>query len=191
MKNILSLLIFSILYTASYAQIAPTPNPPKNKPSTPNSSGEFKIADNLFTGGSFNLAIGNTTFIELSPNLGVKLNDKFRTGIGASYKYYRIKTAGIAESYQIYGLRLFTMYEVFEKLVLFTEYEQFNRPFYSSLNGTNRSWINNTWVGIGYRSWMSEKTAVDLLVIYDLNYNASVDLYASPLTIRMNFIFDL
>jgi hypothetical protein len=68
--------------------------------------------ENLFAGGSFNLSIGNYTFINISPQLGYQFNRYFAAGMGINAQYQSNKVEiNNSDSYRtsrgVVGLSIF------------------------------------------------------------------------------------
>lgn len=146
----------------------------------------------LVKGGNIWLSFGNHTFIDVSPNIGYLLTNRWVTGVGATYIYSRTNIGGVVNSFNIYGGRAFTYYQIADNFLGYFELERLAIPDNRVVSGSsNRFWIHNTWIGVGYRQWLSSRAAVDILGLYDLSYNPAVDLYNTPLNFRMNFVFGL
>ncbi len=152
-------------------------------------------SDRFFTGGDFGLVFGDVTLIDISPFLGYKVTDKFWTGIGATYQYYRNTNYVPDIKTSVYGGRVFGRYYVgiIENLFAHAEYEVLNYdalfmdPF--GYVYQQRLTAHNILVGAGYSQPISENSSLDLMILYNLNEN-SQSLYSNPV-IRLGFNFGL
>jgi len=137
-----------------------------------------KFSDRLFTGGNLGLQFGTQTMIEISPIIGYKITDKISTGIGVTYRYYRVKDYNYLppQIYKtsIYGGSLFARYYIFENFFLHGEYEALNMETAvfnpNSLYHTgDRFWIGNLLGGGGYRQAIGGKSYLSIMILYNFN----------------------
>lgn len=174
------------------AQITPEPTPKRNNEREDNSNRNGE--NSWFTGGNFWAQFGQNTFIDISPTIGYKVNEYFRPGIGISYQYQRTRNNSGVFSQSVYGGRAFGSYQLLENIIAYGELETLNLMDYWFQTLPERVWINNVWIGAGYRQWMGQNSALDLMVLYDLNYDpqgVKSVYYGTPWTIRMGIIIGL
>lgn len=179
-------LLFSVALSAQIA--APSTNTPEKKEVR---EGGFD-RHNLFTGGNFGLQLGQSTYFELSPNIGYKVSERFRPGVGLNYQYWRQKdqTAGNV-SQSIVGWRAFGSYTILENIIGYGEYENLRIKFQNQ-----NVYVSNVWAGLGYRQWLGENSAIDMMVLYNTMYNEGSQgirpaLYGSPWNLKMGVIIGL
>jgi hypothetical protein len=151
----------------------------------------------FFFGGNFNLMLGTITSINISPLVGYRVTPRFSAGTGITYEYYREKISP-SDIFQasMYGARGFLSYDIIPDinkltglpmqgaLMGYTEYEALNQ-YYSQSEA--RSWLNNVYVGGGWKIPMGERAAIQLLLLYNLNETMNSP-YSNPL-FRFGFIF--
>jgi hypothetical protein len=163
----------------------------KNKPSD---SLSRRLRDRLIPGGNFDFGLSTGySYINLSPFLAYKINEKALAGIGATYAYASFKYEpfpGVEEKYHtdFYGGRIFGEYNVYRSFWLHGEYELLNSEYYSyTFNALERSWTGNPFVGVAYRSQIGRRAYVNLTALYNLNYTNVMNRspYSSPIVIRM------
>lgn len=128
-----------------------------------------------FTGGSFGLSFGTYTYINAAPILGYRLTNRISVGSGLSYFY-------INDPYfegSLLGGKLFAQGMVYKTFFAHAEYElvDFRNNFSVIL------------AGAGYRQMFSERSGIDLMVLFDLNQNGR-SFYNNPV-IRPALIFNL
>lgn len=191
MKGLITIILLSFLtgrgtVEAQIRSESPSPAKRESSPTTNTDRG-------MFTGGNVWLQFGTNTYIELSPTIGYRYGERFRPGVGFSYIYQRINSPiyGIAKQ-SIYGARGFASYQLFENIALYAELERMSFVDYSFVG--RRIWLDYAWVGGILRRWLSDRAALDLQFLYDLRYEQKrngPNLYGSPFTIRMSFIYDL
>jgi hypothetical protein len=163
---------------------APAPGP------TPETRG---LNDRLYIAGNTGLNLfGGTFFVDVSPMVGYKLSDKFSLGPGVVYHY--VSQRGL--NYSNYGVKGFARFLVLPVLFAHVEHELLNVPYtYSqSLNGRlqveSRRNVNSTLAGLGYRQRVSDRFAMDTMVLANLQPSDFFSLYRFPV-IRFGFYFDL
>jgi hypothetical protein len=101
-KYILS-VIFICCTLSSYAQF----DEPKPKP-------KERFIDRMFFGGSFDLAFGDITVINLSPIVGYRVTPRLATGLGGVYIYQKYKRYNF--EYSVYGGSVFMEYNIVQDL---------------------------------------------------------------------------
>jgi hypothetical protein len=156
------------------------------------------IMDRLRVGGSFGLSLGTITNINISPMVGLQFN-KLTVGAGLIYQYYKSSLVGYSYQDNIYGGRTFAMYNIFDGFNAHVEYEAMTRKYYDSISNSYKPTnIGAFLVGGTYSQPTGGRLirAVNLTVLYNLNYNNQVNPtnpyqnispYGSPLVVRASF----
>lgn len=131
--------------------------------------GSFK--DKLFVGGNLGAQFGSVTLVEISPLIGYKITEKFSSGIGATYIYYKLKRTSSFPAYEthIYGGRIFSQYQIIESIIGYTELEVLNLDIYNSNEskferGNVYSWL----VGGGYTQPIGNRASLNMYLLWDL-----------------------
>lgn len=136
-------------------------------------------------------------YLEISPLVGYRITEKWSAGPGLinQYKYekFNLSPGKVQEfsSYN-YGLRAFTRYQLFPAFFLHAEYETLSynylsyNPFTKEIDQLRRS-VDGLFVGGGYRSYMTERTAIDISVLVNLN-ESRYSPYPNPI-FRVGFVF--
>lgn len=160
-----------------------------------NKKSKFPDSDRFFSGGDFGLLFGDVTLIEISPLLGYKFTDQLWGGVGGTYQYYKNSNYIPSFKSSVYGGRLFSRYYIglIDNLFLHGEYEVLNYdaifvdPF--GYYYQNRITAHNILVGGGYSQPISDRSSIDLMILYNINEN-SQSLYSNPV-VRVGFNFGL
>ncbi len=137
----------------------------------------------IIVGGNLGLQIGNlSTMVNISPTIGYRLTNRITPGISLTYQYYRDtgwgNMAGFTSVTHLYGGSFFTRYRITRDFFAHGEVEALNLD--SQLNwmvdpGTSaRFWEYNYFIGGGYRAALSDRTFINLMVLYNLNNNSVV-----------------
>lgn len=138
-----------------------------NSQPSPKPFNSFK--ERLYFGGTVGAWFGSTTYINLSPIIGVKLTKQFSLGGGVIYNYFGQTYAGKKYTSTIYGGSLFARYFVFENLFAQVGLDRISVPNYSTGLINNRTWVDNVLVGGGYRQQFSDRGQIVAMIFYNLN----------------------
>ena len=168
----------------------------------------YSFRDRLFFGGSFGLAIGSYTDIEISPHVGYYITPRWAAGIGITYEYYNNKYHfvdgnGRFERYEthVFGGRLFTNYVIINnvsdwlplgfnfRIFAHVEYEalSYEKGFFI-YDVPGRELQNSILVGGGLRFPMGKRSSMNLTILWNLNSNLN-DIYGSGPIIRFGYNF--
>jgi hypothetical protein len=148
----------------------------------------------FFWGGNLGLMFGTYTIIDISPEVGYKVTERFHVGTGLTYTYYKYKiegtyngsstTNGYSFSTSIYGGRLFTRFYVLPNLFLHAEDEIINldlpdAPELYPHNPTlKRLWLNSVLAGAGYGyAFNVDGPALSIAVLFRVNHDKYDDFY--------------
>lgn len=139
------------------------------------STGRFKnrgpapkpFADRLVFGGNIGLQFGSTTVINISPQVGYKITDRFIAGVGGTYQYVRLRYYNAQYEYRILGYNVWSRYYPFENLFAHAEY---NRLYSEWQPWTNKGkyWIDGVLVGAGYRQNIAGNFGANILVLFNV-----------------------
>ncbi len=170
------------------------PVPPANNTSKPRSNDESNYAsfkDRLFWGGGIGFAFAaNQLMLDLSPMMGVKLNERFSGGVGVTYKYSRFYDyfPGVDLVSNIWGGSLFLRANIYAGLYARVEYEhlQIIQKFTERNSPQIRDQFNSFFVGGGYATPLAGKSSAFVEILYNLNDTPNSP-YTNPV-IRVGFI---
>jgi len=143
------ILIIFVFYTQKlFAQ--EEVNTPKNK---------------IFLGGNFGLQFGNTTIINISPNISYKVTENLIGGIGVIYQYYNFKDYNYSTN--VYGFNIFTRYYFYSNLFGHAEYELINMdsPMYLKKKRIN---VDSFFIGGGITKKMSENSSINFYILWNM-----------------------
>jgi hypothetical protein len=142
----------------------------------------------LIFGGNIGLQFGRYTFVDISPLVGYKVTDQLIMGLGATYIYYSVDDFPYKYSTNIFGGRTFSKYYLMENLFAHLEYEILNMEVLDDLTyKLVRTNIPSLFAGGGYRQMMGERSAFELLLLYNLMEERNSP-YQNPI-IRAGFVF--
>lgn len=159
-----------------------------------------------FVGGNIGLQFGYVTLIDISPYVGYMITDHFAMGVGATYKYYRIRDY-FFDPYlnrwqhfrsHIYGGPVFARYYISRSFFAHTEYEflRFRNEIYVQNPGGqqyDRKYqhvnVHSIFIGGGYRQYFGLSNAFEILLLWNLNETPNSP-YENPV-IRMGFSIGL
>lgn len=175
---------------------------PENSSAQSESSREkSRFTDKLVYGGSFGLQFGSLTLIDLSPVIGYRVTEKFETGVGFTYKYYKYKdywydyTTGQSFDLKsnITGGSVYARYHILENVFAHAEFEQLRyryTNYYSSGAGIEKDKlvadISSVLIGGGYRQRISQNSYFYIMGLWNLTEDA-MSPYNNPV-LRMGVI---
>lgn len=199
-KNIGFWCFIAIMFLNSIVTIAQNetpdpyvqPNPPSKEQENKKSKAKEDFVEKLQFGGSFGAFFGQQTYVELSPKVGYKVNERLVTGLGFNYIYFSLKDYGQKFVTHIYGPTVFAQYALVSGLFAYGEYNAYNVAAYNPLPPYNseRMWIGSAPIGLGYYSG-GEIGGVYIAVLYDLINNPNSPYYngSVPILFRVGFLF--
>ncbi len=166
-----------------------------------------KFSDKLFYGGSIGLVVGQVTQIDILPMIGMWVFPQWSVGVTGRYSFYsqRYRTIGSNASFKtnIWGASGFTQIlpvpdfhktfgvDIHGGLLLHGEYEALyvDRSLANPTNSVNgKQWIKMVLVGGGYRQKLGDKSALYILVLWDLTKNEYSPYSTNPL-LRVSITF--
>ena len=152
---------------------------------------KMRLKDKLFFGGGVTLSFGNITVAGASPIIGYKINKRLSAGVGLEYLYYRERWQRNGPVYQtsIYGANGFGRYVVSDNLFAHAEYgfTNWELPVFDPVAyryTTERRNVPFFLMGGGFMQPVGERSAVVIMALYDVLYNASTSPNPSPLIFR-------
>jgi hypothetical protein len=166
-----------------------------------NNRDKSRFTDKLVFGGSFGLQFGSLTLIDLSPVIGYRITEKFETGVGFTYKYYKYKdywydnTTGQTYDLKsnITGGSVYARYHILENVFAHAEFEQLRyryTNYYFSGTGIEKEKlaadISSVLIGGGYRQRISQNSYFYIMGLWNLTEDA-MSPYSNPI-LRMGVI---
>lgn len=148
--------------------------------------------DKIYIGGNFGLQFGTTTVVNLSPQVGYRVTDKFVPGIGITYIYYNYRNPYTNSRYEtsIYGGSVFGKYFFTDNLFAHAEYEELNLEGYDIyLNKYSRIWVPSLFVGGGYNQPLGQRGFIQLLLLFEVLQDRNSPYYRNNPVVRIGFGF--
>ena len=161
MKKTAAIFSFCILSAAcclSQDFSAPNPKPAKEP---------FWSWDKVYSGGGIGFQFGTITLINVAPDIGYKITERYSAGVGLRYVYFADNSYNPPFIINIYGASIFNRFIVTDFLFLHAEYEVLNGPWEYPNQRFN---LNNVWVGGGLRQG-SDHVFLNAMLLYNLNDN--------------------
>ncbi len=161
---------------------------------------ELSFGERLYFGGDFGLSLGRTqTFINLSPLVGYKLNEKLSIGAGPVFQYWQDQVVYINDQtgfqYQkkvsslIYGGKGFGRLFLFKDFFANAEFEYISADLPIQEGLTERRWIPAIWAGAGYMIRLNKKAGINIMALYNPLFDQQNSPYTSPFDVRVGFVF--
>lgn len=139
-------------------------NPPE--PKKENEKKPFWSWDRVYGGGGIGLQFGTITLVNVAPDIGYKITEKYSAGIGIRYIYFADRRFTPPFELNIYGGSIFNRFLVTDFFFLHGEYEVLNGPWNPS--SSKRFNLNNVWVGGGLRQAVGN-SALNIMALWNLN----------------------
>jgi hypothetical protein len=143
-------------------------------------------------GGIIGAQFGDITYIEISPIVTYRVTEKFHTGIGFTYQYYKANYDGMPDyTSNAYGGSIFARYFVWRDLFAHVEYAPLyisNFIYPSYIPPVDEApWAHDIFLGGGYRQWIGEKASINLMMLFNIN-ETIYSPYSNPI-FRIGFGF--
>lgn len=140
--------------------------------------------ERVHIGGGLGLSFGNTTHVELSPRISYNLTTRLSAGVGGTYMYYKNNTYDFKT--QMYGFVSFADFVLikslnnilpvsngFGSIVIHAEADCLNldpnMDFNSFPARTQRFWLWQPMIGIGFKIPAGKRSYGMILIQYNLN----------------------
>lgn len=136
-------------------------NNPDYVPSSNFSNQRFSsFRDRLVFGGNFGGYFGRTSYFQVNPMVGYKINDFWTAGVGANYMFSQANGAQL----NAYGTSVWSRVMISDMLLLHTELEQLRYDARDLVTGGTFGATVPVWfVGAGY-----QQNGASIMVLYDL-----------------------
>lgn len=150
---------------------------------------KFTFKNRGYYGGSLGLQFGTVTLVDLSPLVGIMLNSKLSTGLGATYQFYEDnRFQGNAGS--SFGGRAFVRYNLLPNIFAYSEGETINWNTYNyNQDSFQRIWNESFFIGGGYFAPFGPRGGANFTFLYNLLHSNKEPYYSEPYLIRVGFVF--
>ncbi len=165
-------------------------NVDKVKVMTSQSLKDEPLNKRFYLGGTFQVIRETPTSLDLSPQLGYKLNKKLRLGIGGTYRIKLDKDYWNQwGNYEVFGGRLFAEYDVLW-LFVHGEYERMSNLIeQTNSDGYQRVTANSAFLGLGKDLKLKGKLTGSIMLLYNFLHDADTSPYDKPFVFRFGVNF--
>jgi len=176
-----------LICKCSYSQ-----EPSQQQPPPPKEDKNFW--DKVYIGGNFGLQFGSVTVIDVAPQIGYRVTEKFVPGIGITYIYYNYRDPyyHTRTETNIYGGSIFGKYFFTPNLFAHVEYEQLSMEVYK-FNGSTfslaRAWVPSMFVGGGYNQPLGSRGFIQLMILFEVLQDRNSLYYRNNPVVRIGFGF--
>lgn len=127
-----------------------------------------KGIDRWVIGGDLAASFGSITYINISPRIGYRINNKLTGGLGVVYNYLSDNRFKGFE-FSNYGGLIFANYAVLPELMLVAEFQNLSVERYSEFSGMKiRVPVNVLFVGGAYTLQLGGKSFGYISLLYDV-----------------------
>jgi hypothetical protein len=173
----------SILICCSLLLFAAISLPAQDTIKAPRKQKNRDFLSRIDLGGYLGAQFGTVTLIEVSPIATYRVTNKFHTGFGLTYQYYKNNYYTPAYSTSSYGVSLFSRYFIWRDLFAHVEYAPLYINYYdyydNGAGGYTRvkgaTWVHDFMIGGGYRQIVGSKAYISMMILWNIN-----ETYYSP-----------
>lgn len=145
------------------------------------------LKERTYLGGTIGAWFGTTTYLNISPIVGIKISEPLSVGIGFTYNYYSQTYLNKKYVTTIYGGNMYARYYVSENIFAQVGLDRLNVPDYNTGILNDRAWVNNVLLGAGYREMFSDNGSIIAMIFYNIN-QTPLSPYQNPI-IQVGFNF--
>jgi hypothetical protein len=154
------------------------------------SDSEWTLKDRLYFGGGFGINSGRDfqgfryTSVSVNPIVGYMVTPEFSAGTGISYSFLKYPEPDLRIDQ--YGISPFARYNI-GQLFFYGEYNLINTQVF--LNSNERRNFDRLFLGLGYTQPIGRRGAINAMALYDVLYDQTERVFASPWDFRVFFSF--
>ena len=173
-------LTFVLIFSFSFAQFEAYEKQEVKHDTIVKRRDSLNFFHNMVFGGTFNLAFGTVTMVDLSPTAGFYVTKWLMPGIFVNFMYVRSRLANYQEVR--WGPGAFIEAFPLEFLVFHSEYSI--EHVYDNLN-YKYIWTSRVNLGLGYRQKLGTKSMVNYMILFNVLKNP----FYPPYEYRILFLF--
>lgn len=140
-------------------------------------------------GGNFNIASTSPFTLDLSLQLGYRIDKRFQAGVSGVYRASFVETANLtnAISPERYGYSIFSSYGLIGNFFGYAEWEHTTNYVISDSDTRTTAWVSSLLFGIGRTFNVHPKVKGSILILGNLLHENGKSPYHSPLVIKTGF----
>jgi len=144
---------------------------------------DLTISERIFFGGFLGLQFGTQTAINISPQAGFLISNRFSAGIGSTYQLYHDRFFGQSFTTHVFGYSVFGRLHIMPRIFAHAEFEQLNMQIRENRvldQPDERFWETNIFLGAGYRQPLSDRVNFNIMLLYNFNEQSQA-YYQNPI----------
>lgn len=139
----------------------------------------------VFYGGGVGVGFGDVTYINISPFVGYRVDERLAVGAGLIYRHRNDDRFGREISTNDYGANLFARYTVVGPFFVHGEVEQLSYEYVRANLTTTRTDATSFFGGGGVSKAIGSNTSIYAAALYNFSYGSqSPSPYSSPWVFR-------
>lgn len=139
----------------------------------------------VFFGGGVGVGFGDVTYINISPFVGYRVDERLAVGAGLIYRHTSDERFGRDLTTNDYGANLFARYTVVGPFFVHGEVEQLSYEYVRADLSTNRTNATSFFGGGGVSKSIGSNTSIYAAALYNFSYGSqSPSPYSSPWVFR-------
>lgn len=139
----------------------------------------------IFVGGGVGVGFGDVTYVNVSPFVGYRVDERLSVGAGLIYRHRNDERFGRDISTNDYGANLFARYTVVGPFFVQSEVETLSYEYVRADLSTNRTNATSFFGGGGVSQPISRNASVYVAALYNFSHGSqSPSTYSSPWVIR-------
>ncbi len=151
-------------------------------PASAGAAGVGVVSSNgrVFYGGGVSASFGTVDYVELSPMVGMHLDERTSVGLTLLYRYRNDDRVGSSDDY---GASLFARYRITPAFYLEGDYEYLDHEYRTATSSERRQY-HSFLAGGGMSTPLGANTAMYMSVLYNFSYEEDDSPYGDPWVVR-------
>ena len=167
-KYILIFICIELLHNSYFAQSGSI-NQTTNTHSFISNKDFENFKKRIYFGGNVGAWFGTSTYVNLSPLMGIHISKELSVGIGFTYNYYSQDYLGKKYTSTIYGSNCYARYFILDNIFAQVGWDKLSVLDYTSPIKDKRAWVDNILIGGGYKQSFSTNGNFIAGIYYNIN----------------------